>query len=182
MKNMSKSKLIYGGIAFSFALSLAACAPETEAVSQEDTTGNVELASEKVDEKTAEVEVLEQQDSPNSSTETVTKANAKLPAYLPADFPVPDDVEITMSNSGQDEGKKSVLLIIRTKEDIDTVTSMYTTYLEGRKLEDAAQTLDAKNIIIQGESPTNSEYWSMIGGSLASEEGVVELTINWEEL
>ena len=158
MSNINKLKLIYSVMGLALALSLGGCDPAPE------------------------TEVLIEQDNDTSASEMATEQNSKLPKDLPEDFPWPDDVEITMSISGQDKGKKYVLLMIRTKEDMGTITSMYTTYLEGRKLEDAAQTLDAKNIIIQGESPTNSEYWSIIGGTLASEEGVIKLTINWEEL
>ena len=177
MSNTNKSTVIYGGMALALVLSLGGCDPaaktETEAFDQEGITKKLE--------ETTKTEVLEE-DSATASTEMVTEGNAKRPKYLPADFPLPDDVEIETSHSQQSEGKKSVLLIIHTKEDMETITSMYTTYFEAQKLEDAAQTIDAKNIIIQGESPTNSEYWSMIGGSLASTEGVIELTITWQEL
>ena len=173
----NKSKIVYAGAVLALTLSLGACDPaaktETEVSTKEDSTTSLK-------ENTA-TEILEE-DSATASTEMVTEGNTKRPKYLPADFPLPDDVEIETSHSRQTEGKKSVLLIIRTKEDMATITSMYTTYFEQRQLENAAETIDDKNIIIQGESPSNSEYWSMIGGILASMDGVIELTITWEEL
>lgn len=178
MKNIIKLKLIYGGIVLALILPLGACDPvaktETKISDQEDIAENVE--------ETTQTEVSKKDDSASLTTENLIESKAELPKYLPTDFPLPDDAEIETSHSQQSEGKKSVLLIIHTKEDMETITSMYTTYFEAQKLEDAAQTIDAKNIIIQGESPTNSEYWSMIGGSLASTEGVIELTITWQEL
>ncbi|MED1722971.1 hypothetical protein [Brevibacillus parabrevis] len=45
-----------------------------------------------------------------------------------------------------------------------------------------AQTIDDKNIIIQGQDQEKNTSWSMIGGTLSSQEGVIELTITWGEL
>ncbi len=121
--------------------------------------------------------------SPNDdSTEENMVPPLALPKYLPADFPLPDDAEILIANSEENDGKKYVFLTVRSKQNMDTITSMYTTYFEKRKLEDDAQTIDDKNIIIQGESPTFSEYWSLIGGLLKDSGGVIELVITWEEL
>lgn len=178
MRNTSALGLIYKGVGLLLVLALAACDPvaktETQVSDKDDNTENLE--------QNTETQVLKKENRDTSSTESITEGNTKLPKYLPEDFPLPDDVEIKMSNSGQNEGKKSVLLIIRTKESMETITSMYTNYFEQRKLEDSAQTIDDKNIIIQGESLTNSEYWSMIGGKVADTDGVIELIIKWEEL
>ena len=178
MMNAGKLRVIYAGVAVALVLSLVACEPTTqtkiEASDKEDVTKNLETTTKAQD--------LKEENSDVSPTESATEKNVKLPKYLPTDFPLPDDVEITTSNSEQNEGKKSVLLIIRTKKDMETITSMYTTYHEGRKLEDASQTIDSKNIVIQGKSPTHSENWSLIGGNLASMDGVTELVITWEEL
>ncbi|WP_413407666.1 hypothetical protein [Paenibacillus amylolyticus] len=50
-----------------------------------------------------------------------------------------------------------------------------------KKLTDAGQTIDDKNIIIQGTDPETKDVWSLIGGTLAGQEGVIELTLTWTE-
>lgn len=45
-----------------------------------------------------------------------------------------------------------------------------------------AQTIDDKNIIIQGQDQEKNTSWSMIGGPLGSQEGAIELTVTWGEL
>ncbi|GIP34871.1 hypothetical protein [Paenibacillus sp. J2TS4] len=47
---------------------------------------------------------------------------------------------------------------------------------------DAAQTIDNKNIIIQGDRKMNKDSWSVIGGLLTNSDGVIELTVTWSEL
>ncbi|MEK3745553.1 hypothetical protein NST23_23060 [Brevibacillus sp. FSL K6-0770] len=44
-----------------------------------------------------------------------------------------------------------------------------------------AQTIDDKNIIIQGQDQEKNTSWSMIDGPLSSQEGVIELTVTWGE-
>ncbi|MNP82491.1 hypothetical protein D3C76_1811330 [compost metagenome] len=46
---------------------------------------------------------------------------------------------------------------------------------------DAAQTIDSRNPIIQGYTKDNKQGWSVIGGKLSSQEGVIELTVTWVE-
>ncbi|SFE49287.1 hypothetical protein SAMN04487969_10357 [Paenibacillus algorifonticola] len=102
------------------------------------------------------------------------------PDYLPADFPIPDDAVIINSTENIDDGKKSVLLVFKTKESFDKLGQSYKDYVNEKKLEGGAQTIDDKNIIIQG-TISGSEFISIIGGKLASEEGVSELTVSWIE-
>ncbi|WP_256701716.1 MULTISPECIES: hypothetical protein [Paenibacillus] len=42
--------------------------------------------------------------------------------------------------------------------------------------------MDEKNLIIQGTNTGKQEEWSLIGGPLTSQKGVIELTLNWSEL
>ncbi|WP_338555276.1 hypothetical protein [Paenibacillus sp. KS-LC4] len=102
------------------------------------------------------------------------------PGYLPADFPIPDDAVVINSTENMDEGKKSVLLVFKTKESFDKLSQMYKDYVNEKQLKDGAQTIDDKNIVIQG-TISGSEFISIIGGKLASEEGVSELTVTWAE-
>ncbi|GIP58288.1 hypothetical protein MKX50_01530 [Paenibacillus sp. FSL W8-0186] len=104
------------------------------------------------------------------------------PEYLPADFPLPDDVKISTSHSEIKDGKKSVLLIFSTEEDMATITKLYKDYFKSQNLDDSGQTIGDKNIIIQGDNPDKNESWSMIGGRLSSNEGVIELNVTWTEL
>ncbi|WP_341281758.1 hypothetical protein [Paenibacillus sp. FSL H8-0537] len=102
------------------------------------------------------------------------------PGYLPADFPIPDDAVIINSTENIDDGKKSVLLVFKTKESFDKLGQLYKDYVNEKKLKDGAQTIDDKNIVIQG-TISGSEFISIIGGKLASEEGISELTVTWTE-
>lgn len=114
--------------------------------------------------------------SPSSSA-----GSAELPDNLPKDFPLPKDAKITTTHSGSTDGKKTAILIFTTKESIDAVAKLYKDYFNGKLGRDAAQTIDEKNIIIQGFTQDNKQSWSMIGGKMASQEGVVELTVTWAE-
>ncbi|MGG4141551.1 hypothetical protein ABEW34_00330 [Paenibacillus algorifonticola] len=123
--------------------------------------------------------------SPSDEGKAETKGDGQSsasarPDYLPADFPIPDDAVIINSTENIDNGKKSVLLVFKTKEDFDKLGQSYKDYVNEKKLEDGAQTIDDKNIIIQG-TISGSEFISIIGGKLASEEGVSELTVSWTE-
>lgn len=79
------------------------------------------------------------------------------------------------------DGKKSVLLIFSTKESMPAVTKLYKDYFKTQNLSDAGQTIDDKNIIIQGGNIEKKQSWSMIGGPLSGQEGVIELTVTWAE-
>jgi len=109
-------------------------------------------------------------------------SSGKKPEFLPADFPLPKDAAISTSHSETNDGKKSVLLVFTTKEGMPAVTKLYKDYFKTQNLSDDAQTIDDKNIIIQGENKQKKQSWSMIGGVMASKEGVIELTVTWSEL
>lgn len=57
---------------------------------------------------------------------------------------------------------------------------MYKQYF--KSLTDGAETIDDKNIIIQGTDEQRQHGWSVIGGVLAAREGIIELTVTWAEL
>ncbi|MNJ54842.1 hypothetical protein D3C77_503030 [compost metagenome] len=65
---------------------------------------------------------------------------------------------------------------------METISKLYKDYFKAQNLDDSGQTLDEKNIIIQGDNPDKNESWSMIGGLLSSQEGVIELNVTWTEL
>ncbi|MDI4650229.1 hypothetical protein [Cohnella hashimotonis] len=112
----------------------------------------------------------------------VQSDSAERPSYLPAGFPLPDDADIRTSHQETTDGKRSVLLIFATKKSMDEVSALYKDYFDAELGENAVQTVDDKNLIIQGNSKTEKETWSMIGGPLAAEDGVVELTLTWTEV
>lgn len=120
--------------------------------------------------------------SMTASPSPSAKANSvELPDNLPKDFPLPSDAKISTTHSGSSDGKKTAILIFTTKESMDTVTKLYKDYFNGKLGRDAAQTIDEKNIIIQGFTQDNTQSWSIIGGKMASQEGVIELTVTWAE-
>lgn len=108
-------------------------------------------------------------------------ASGQKPDELPTDYPMPADAIITNSHSETNDGKKSVLLTYTTKESLADISALYRDYFQKRKLKDAAITNDERNLIIQGTTEDGKEKWSLIGGSLASQEGVVDLTLTWAE-
>lgn len=64
-----------------------------------------------------------------------------------------------------------------------TVSQMYKDYFKQKNLTDAGQTIDDKNLIIQGVDEQNKQSWSLIDGVLASsEDKVIELTLTWMEM
>ncbi|TCS97022.1 hypothetical protein EDD58_101669 [Hazenella coriacea] len=111
-----------------------------------------------------------------------SSSNEKKPEYLPDDFPLPTDAEITTSQSNMEDGKKSALLIFKTKASMTDVTKMYKEYFKTQNLSDDAQTFDDKNIIIQGINEHKKHDWSIIGGSLSSQDGIIEFQVTWAEL
>jgi hypothetical protein len=108
-------------------------------------------------------------------------ASGQKPGELPADYPLPADAIITNSHSESNDGKKSVLLTYTTKENMADISALYKDYFQKRKLKDAAITSDERNLIIQGATEDGKEQWSLIGTSLASQEGVIDLTLTWAE-
>ncbi len=116
-----------------------------------------------------------------SPSPSANAGSVELPDNLPKDFPLPADAKISTTHSGSSDGKKTAILIFTTKESIDAVAKLYKDYFNGKLGRDAAQTIDEKNIIIQGFTQDNKQSWSMIGGKMASQEGVIELTVTWAE-
>ncbi|WP_339166770.1 hypothetical protein MKX75_21610 [Paenibacillus sp. FSL R5-0341] len=120
-------------------------------------------------------------DSDSDRGEEATAGTNELPENLPSDFPLPEDATIRLANSGENEGKQSAMVIFSTEQDMKTVSQLYKDYFNAKKLTDAGQTIDDKNIIIQGTDPETQDVWSLIGGTLAGQEGVIELTLTWTE-
>ncbi|MGO4547347.1 hypothetical protein AB4Z29_21420 [Paenibacillus sp. 2TAB23] len=119
----------------------------------------------------------------NETSVSDTTGAEKVPAYLPKDFPLPQDAEITTAHSSETDGKKSVLLIFSTKESMTSVTKTYKDYFDAQELDEAGQTIDDNNLIFQGINAEKKHSWSMIGGPLASpQEDIVQLTVTWTEL
>ncbi|MHA7964127.1 hypothetical protein ACX93W_08270 [Paenibacillus sp. CAU 1782] len=120
------------------------------------------------------------------STEPVQETgneNVKLPEHLPSDFPIPTDAVIDTSQSFQEDGKKGAMLILKSEQDMDGIVKMYKDYFDSLPLNDGVQTIDDRNIIIQGEDSAKGHSWSIIGGKLASsDDKIIELTITWSEL
>jgi len=116
----------------------------------------------------------------NQDNDTSANESSELPANLPFDFPLPEDAKVTTATSGENEGKKNAMIIFTTEQDMKQVTSLYKKYFES-KLSSDSQLIDDKNIVIQGEDTETGGSWSMIGGLMASQEGVIELTVTWVE-
>lgn len=170
---VKKKKVLLACAALAMMVALSACSSaadepkgESEKVNSEATSGTAEPAAT---ENTSE-----------AATGT-DKGAASTPEYLPKDFPLPDDAKITTATSGETEGKKSAMMIFTTEQDMKTVSKLYKDYFTEKKLTDSGQLIDEKNIVIQGTDPDTKQEWSMIGGALASQEGVVELTLTWSE-
>lgn len=164
-----KSKAVAAGVALSLTLLLSACDDKSTGVSSDKSTG---VSSDKSTANEKETAIAH-----------LTAANvANFPKYLPKDFPLPTDPDITLSNSSEDEGKKSVFLIVKSTQDIKEITQLYKRYFDSRGLSNDAHLIDGKNLIMQGDSAQHKESWSIIGGELSNTDGVVELIINWEEL
>ena len=119
-------------------------------------------------------------EAPENVAAAVQVEETERPEYLPKDFPLPDDAEITTSHSEQNDGKKSVLLIFKSHEKLEKLAETYKQYFLDQGIADTAETIDEKNLIIQGD--TNTESWSLIGGELSTQEDTVELTLTWSEL
>ncbi|WP_342552303.1 hypothetical protein [Paenibacillus sp. FSL R7-0652] len=189
---VKKKTYLLACAALAMMVALSACSTAADQPKGESEKVNSEAAS-----GTAEPAAAEGTSEPTTGTDTEASSTPAasesasgqgdtntvegLPEYLPKDFPLPDDAAITTANSREDEGKKSAMLIFTTKQDMETVSKMYKEYFEAKKLTDSGQTIDAKNIIIQGTEPDTEQHWSLIGGTLASKEGTIELTLSWSE-
>ena len=179
---MKKTKMTWVAMAsLALMLTLGACGNDTtEQPANQNGPINTEATSG-TNEQPANTDPVDtepaQDDTPNPSS----SASNELPAELPDDFPLPEDATISMANSGENEGKKSAMVIFTTEEDLQTVTQMYKDYFEAKDLTDATLLFDSTNIIVQGMDPQTQQSWSLLGGPLASQEGVIELTLNWAE-
>lgn len=118
----------------------------------------------------------------NYSVETQGEKVSNVTDDLPQDFPLPEDAKLGTTHSETKDGKKSVMLIFTTKEDMATIISLYKEYFKTQGLDDSDMTIDDRNIIIQGDNMEKKESWSLIGGPLTEPEGVIELTLTWMEL
>ncbi|MEK4852767.1 hypothetical protein NST04_23150 [Paenibacillus sp. FSL H7-0756] len=106
-----------------------------------------------------------------------------IPKELPEDFPMPDNItETVLSTTSKNEGKTSVMLVYRTSDSMEAVTKLYDDYLSAQMGDQSVKTIDAKNLIIQGMTKDNKHSWSVIGGPLTSQEGIVEINIIWSEI
>ncbi|GAS83375.1 hypothetical protein [Paenibacillus amylolyticus] len=160
---------------------------DTEKVDTEVSSGTVEQATNEGTSEAATSGVTETEgttapaDSDSDRGEEAIAGTNELPENLPSDFPLPEDATIRLANSGENEGKQSAMVIFSTEQDMKTVSQLYKDYFNAKKLTDAGQTIDDKNIIIQGTDPETQDVWSLIGGTLAGQEGVIELTLTWTE-
>ncbi|WP_217593097.1 hypothetical protein [Cohnella sp. GbtcB17] len=118
----------------------------------------------------------------SAAENAVDSGSTERPSFLPDRFPLPEDADIRTSHQETTDGKRSVLLIFATKKNMNEVSALYKDYFDAELGENAVQTVDDKNLIIQGNGKSKKEAWSLIGGPLAAEEGVVELTLTWTEV
>ncbi len=166
-------------MSFALVMALGACSTNAENTPSETSSDNMQ--SEAVN-----TEINGATNAPVSEKETneaLAAGEEKVPASLPKDFPLPQDVEITTAHSSETDGKKSVLLIFSTKESMADVSKLYKDYFDAQKLDEAGQTIDDNNLIIQGMNMEKKHSWSMIGGPLASpQEDIIQLTVTWAEI
>ncbi|MEO2257491.1 hypothetical protein ABGV43_11395 [Paenibacillus amylolyticus] len=194
---VKRRNYLYACAALAMMVALSACSSaadeptgDTEKVDTEVSSGTGEQAtnegasgaSEATTSAVTETEgTTAPADSDSDSGEEAAAGTNELPENLPSDFPLPEDATIRLANSGENEGKQSAMVIFSTEQDMKTVSELYKDYFNAKKLTDAGQTIDDKNIIIQGTDPETQDVWSLIGGALASQEGVIELTLSWTE-
>ncbi|WP_336765082.1 hypothetical protein [Paenibacillus sp. USHLN196] len=191
---MKKKKVLLACAALAMVVALSACSSaadeptgDTEKVDTEVSSGTAEQATNEETSEATSSRVTETEgtttpaDSDSDSGEQAAAGTNELPDNLPSDFPLPEDATIRLANSGENEGKQSAMVIFSTEQDMKTVSQLYKDYFNAKKLMDAGQTIDDKNIIIQGTDPDTQDVWSLIGGTLAGQEGVIELTLTWTE-
>jgi hypothetical protein len=190
---VKRRKYVLACAALAMMVALSACSSaadepsDTEKVDTEVTSGTGEQATNEGASEATTSAVTETEgttaptDSDSDRGEEATAGTNELPENLPSDFPLPEDATIRLANSGENEGKQSAMVIFSTEQDMKTVSQLYKDYFNAKKLTDAGQTIDDKNIIIQGTDPETQDVWSLIGGTLAGQEGVIELTLTWTE-
>ncbi|MEK4077389.1 hypothetical protein MHI01_26525 [Paenibacillus sp. FSL M7-0656] len=191
---VKRRKYVLACAALAMMVALSACSSaadeptgDTEKVDTEVTSGTGEQATNEGASEATTSAVTETEgttaptDSDSERGEEATAGTNELPENLPSDFPLPEDATIRLANSGENEGNQSAMVIFSTEQDMKTVSQLYKDYFNAKKLTDAGQTIDDKNIIIQGTDPETQDAWSLIGGTLAGQEGVIELTLTWTE-
>lgn len=191
---VKRRKYVLACAALAMMVALSACSSaadeptgDTEKVDTEVTSGTGEQATNEGASEATTSAVTETEgttaptDSDSERGEEATAGTNELPENLPSDFPLLEDATIRLANSGENEGKQSAMVIFSTEQDMKTVSQLYKDYFNAKKLTDAGQTIDDKNIIIQGTDPETQDVWSLIGGTLAGQEGVIELTLTWTE-
>ncbi|MFD0712646.1 hypothetical protein [Paenibacillus sp. GCM10027626] len=123
----------------------------------------------------------------NGPSEGEKKADGEqkeVPDYLPKEFPIPEDVEISTAHAEKKGGKKYVLLIYSTHEDLAEVTKLYKQYFKADKFVITTRLTDEKNMIFQVDDTEQQHSWSLIGGLVDTDDGnkMTEITLTWEEM
>lgn len=180
-----RQKLWFAGAALAMMVALSACgnaADETTGNAGNTNTGSANATNTNAADTHTNAEATgDSGQGTNGAVNEAVAPMAEMPEHLPKDFPLPDDAVISLANSGETEGKKSAMLIFTTTQDVQTVAQLYSDYFASKNMTDAGETVDDQNIIIQGTDSEAGELWSVIGGTLSAQEGVVELTVTWSE-
>ncbi|MBU5353966.1 hypothetical protein ACN9MH_21620 [Paenibacillus silvae] len=186
---VKKKTYVLACAALAMMVALSACSSaadqpknESEQVNSEASSGTADpVVTENTNE--TDTETVSTPAASEASTDPgQTVAAEDMPENLPKDFPLPEDAKVTTATSTESDGKKSVMLIFTTEQDMKTISKLYKDYFTSKKLKDSGQIMDEKNIVIQGTEPDEKQSWSLIGGTTASKEGVIELTLTWSEV
>jgi len=106
-----------------------------------------------------------------------------VPLSLPKEFPLPEEFTIKTAYADVDgEGKNSVLLIYSTKSSLEEIAQMYKDYFKANKFSVNSQIVDKTTLVFQADDKELGQSWSLIGGLLAPEFEIMQVTLNWEEL
>jgi len=106
-----------------------------------------------------------------------------VPLSLPKDFPLPEEFSIKTAYADVDgEGKNSVLLIYSTDSSLEEIAKMYKDYFKAHKFSVNSQIVDKTTLVFQAEDKELGQSWSLIGGLLAPDLKVMQVTLDWEEL
>jgi len=106
-----------------------------------------------------------------------------VPLSLPKEFPLPEGFSIKTAYADVDgEGKNSVLLIYSTNSSLEEVAQMYKDYFKASKFSVISQIIDKTTLVFQVDDKELGQSWSIMGGLLAPEFEVMQVTLNWEEL
>lgn len=171
------------GAALALMVALSACGNANDKTPESPDTGTAPVTEQgtgNTDSGNGEAPVDTAGNDANQDNDTSVNESSELPTHLPSDFPMPDDAVISTSTSGMNDGEKTAMMIFTTKQDMKKVSALYKTYFES-KLSGAGQLIDDKNIVIQGTDDETGNTWSLIGGKMASQEGVIELVLTWSE-